>query len=114
MKVVLVLCGMVSFTVIANLLLKTGAIAGTPGQGIGHLVNWRVLLGFVSFGVAACFYTALMQWVPLNVATSFAAAQFVAVIVAARFFLSEPIDWMQWAGIALIALGISLVGWSQR
>ena len=34
MKIVLTICGMVSFTVIANLLLKTGAVSGVPGPRI--------------------------------------------------------------------------------
>lgn len=113
MKVVLVLVAMITFTVIANLLLKTGAVAGGPGGPITNLINWRVVLGLASFGTAACFYIVILQWLPLNVAQSFAAAQFVAVILASAILLSEPIGPAQWVGIALIASGIAVVGWSQ-
>jgi undecaprenyl phosphate-alpha-L-ara4N flippase subunit ArnE len=78
------------------------------------LLNWRILLGLCSFGLAACLYTLILQWLPLNVAQSFAAGQFIAVILASAWFLSEPIGASQGLGIALIALGISIVGWSQR
>ena len=64
--------------------------------------------------MAACFYILILQWLPLNVAQSFAAAQFIAVILASSWFLSEPIEPSQWLGIGLIALGIVVVGWSQR
>lgn len=114
MKVILVLLAMITFTVIANLLLKTGAVAGGADGPITRLVNWRVILGLVSFGTAACFYIIILQWLPLNVAQSFAAAQFVAVILASAILLSEPIGTAQWIGIALIALGIGVVGWSQN
>lgn len=114
MKVILVLLAMITFTVIANLLLKTGAVAGGTDGPITRLVNWRVILGLVSFGTAACFYIIILQWLPLNVAQSFAAAQFVAVILASAILLSEPIGTAQWIGIALIALGIGVVGWSQN
>jgi drug/metabolite transporter (DMT)-like permease len=115
MKIVLTLCGMITFTVIANLLLKTGAVSGEPGQGpLTHLLNWRVLAGLSSFGLAVCFYILILQWLPLNVAQSFAAAQFVAVILASAWVLSEPIGPVQWLGITFIAIGISIVGWSQR
>lgn len=113
-KVLLVFLGMISFTVIANLLLKTGAVGGAPGEPIGHLLNWRVALGLASFGLAACFYIVVLQWLPLNVAQSFAAAQFIAVILASTWLLAEPIGPGQWLGIALIASGIAVVGWSQQ
>ena len=115
MKTVLVLVAMIAFTVIANLLMKSGVVASGPTQGpIAHLLNWRVMLGLVSFGLGACLYIVILQWLPLNVAQSFAAAQFIAVIVASRLILSEPISLEQWVGIALISLGILVVAWSQR
>jgi drug/metabolite transporter (DMT)-like permease len=114
MKTLLMLLVMISFTVIANLLLKTGAVADGQGYaGLGHLLNWRVILGLASFGLAGCFYVVLLQWLPLNVAQSFAAAQFVAVILASAWLLAEPIRAGQWLGIALIASGIAVVGYSQ-
>ncbi len=114
MKVLLVFLAMIGFTVTANLLLKTGAAAGGPGQPIIHLLNWRIALGLASFGLAACFYIVILQWLPLNVAQSFAAAQFIAVILASTWLLSEPIGFSQWLGISLIASGIAVVGWSQQ
>jgi len=115
MRIVLTFIAMITFTVIANLLLKMGASSSGPGQGpLLHLVNWRVLLGLCSFAIAACFYILVLQWLPLNVAQSFAAAQFVAVILASAWILSEPIGALQWTGIALIATGIAIVGWSQQ
>lgn len=115
MKIVISFITMISFTVAANLLLKSGSVGGESTQGsIFHLLNWRIALGLFSFGLAACFYIVILQWLPLNVAQSFAAAQFIAVILASAWFLSEPIGAKQWIGIALIALGISVVGWSQK
>lgn len=110
-KIVMSIIGMISFTVLANILLKTGATLAHPGQ-FEHLLNWRIILGLCSFAVAACFYILVLQWLPLNVAQSFTAAQFVAVILASALVLSEPIGPGQWLGISLIALGIFLVGWS--
>jgi drug/metabolite transporter (DMT)-like permease len=46
------------------------------------------------------------------VAQSFAAFQFVAVIVASAWFLGEPISGVRWLGIALIVAGILAVGMS--
>ena len=115
MKTAFLLLCMISFTVIANLFLKVGAVSSEPGQGpIANLLNWKVILGLASFGSAACFYILILRWLPLNVAQSFAAAQFIAVILASAWILSEPIGPGQWFGIAFIALGIAIVGWTHR
>jgi drug/metabolite transporter (DMT)-like permease len=114
MRTILAVVGMVTFTVIANLLLKTGAVMGRDVGGAWweQLLNWRIAAGFASFAVAALFYTIVLRSVPLNVAQSFTAAQFVAIILASALVLSEPISAARWIGIALIACGIAIVGWS--
>jgi undecaprenyl phosphate-alpha-L-ara4N flippase subunit ArnE len=115
MRTLLAVAGMVAFTVIANLLLKTGAVMGREAGGAwwSQLLNWRIVAGFGAFAVAALFYTIVLRTVPLNVAQSFTAAQFVAIVLASALVLSEPITGIRWLGIALIASGIAIVGWSQ-
>ena len=114
MRIVLALFGMVTFTVIANLLLKTGAAASEAGTfQVSNFLNWRLLAAMASYGVSVAFYFVLMTWLPLNVAISFAGAQYIAVVLAAWWILSEPIRPAQWTGIALIALGIAVIGWSR-
>ena len=114
MKTLLAAGGMIAFTVIANLLLKTGAVAGRAEGGPLwlQLLNLRVAGGFVSFAVAALFYTVLLRTVPLNVAQSFTAAQFIAIVLASAVVLAEPIGAVRWIGIALITAGIAVVAWS--
>jgi undecaprenyl phosphate-alpha-L-ara4N flippase subunit ArnE len=114
MKVAAAFLAMVSLTVAANLLLKTGATS-TVGSGWSFLaiLNWRSMLGLASFGCAGVIYAILLRWLPLNVAQSFAAIQFVGVIVASALVLSEPISRPQWIGILMIAAGIATVGWSR-
>jgi len=105
---------MTAFTVIANLLLKTGAVSALArGNEWWHIVNYRVLGGVASFGMAALIYVFILQRLPLNVAQSFMAIQFVAVILASTVILSEPIGAIRWVGIILIAAGIAVVGWTR-
>jgi drug/metabolite transporter (DMT)-like permease len=115
MRTALLIAGMIAFTVLANLLLKSGAVMGREAGGAwwGQLVNWRIVAGLGSFGVAGLLYTVVLRWLPLNVAQSFTAAQFVVTILASAVVLSEPITAARWVGIALIACGIAVVGWSQ-
>ena len=115
MKTALLVAAMITFTVIANLLLKTGAVSGREAGGAWweQILNWRVIAAFASFAVAVFFYALVLRDVPLNVAQSFTAAQFVAIVLASAFVLGEPITGVRWAGMALIACGIAIVGWSQ-
>ncbi len=115
MRTTLLVIGMVSFTVVANLLLKTagamGLAAGLPWWA--QLYQWRTLAGFASFAAAAVFYMVVLRSLPLNVAQSFTAAQFLGIIVASALVLGEPIPPGRWVGFALIVAGILVVAWTR-
>ena len=114
MKILFAFMAMITFTVAANLLMKIGASAQDAGPDfLSKALTWPVLLGLTCFGAAAVVYVLILTWLPLNIAQSFASAQFIAVILAARMFLAEPISGPHWLGIMLIALGIAVVGWSR-
>jgi drug/metabolite transporter (DMT)-like permease len=108
MKLVLAYVAMISFTVTGNLLLKTGASAYSGA--LSNLFNWRVFGGLATFALGAVFYVLILTRLPLNVAQSFAALQFVAVVTASLFVLHEPIGTLRWIGIGFIVVGILLVG----
>jgi multidrug transporter EmrE-like cation transporter len=112
MKTTLLVVAMITCTVVANLLLKLGAAAGAAAGAAWWALNWRIAAGFASFGAALLIYTVVLRTLPLNVAQSFTSAQFIGTIVASALVLSEPITGIRWVGIALIAAGIAVVGWS--
>lgn len=107
---ILGLVAMISCTVVANLLMKLGATTPSADRVLFSMIDWKVLAGLAAFGCAALFYAALLETIPLNVVQSFAAAQFIAVIIAANQILAEPISPARWVGIALIAAGIFVAG----
>lgn len=115
MRIVLMVAAMITCTVAANLLLKTGAVMGREAGGAlyAQLLNWRIIAGLASFGTAGLIYTVVLRTLPLNVAQSFTAAQFIVTILASALILAEPISALRWVGIAMIAGGIAVVGWSQ-
>lgn len=114
MKTVLAFVTMITFMVMGNLLMKIGVDSlNAEASFWARLFSWRSLLGLTLFGCAAMIYIAVLRWLPLNVAQSFLAVQFVAVVLASRFILFEPIVPIQWAGIVLIAAGIAIVGWNR-
>ena len=109
MRLVIGFILMIGSTVAANLLLKMGAMAPPGARHVFGLYDWKSVLGFACFGAAGAIYSWILNWLPLNVAQSIAASQFVAVILASAFVLAEPVPMPRLIGIALIAVGIVLV-----
>jgi drug/metabolite transporter (DMT)-like permease len=105
---------MISFTVAANVLLMAGAMVPAAERTIMGVCDWRTLLGFAFFGTSAIVYSGVLQWLPLNVAQSIAASQFVAVILASALILAEPIPVVRLVGIVLIVAGIAVVSYSDK
>ena len=101
---------MIGFTVAANLMLKLGADVPKTERFLFGMLGWKSMAGLALFGCSGVVYAFLLRQVPLNVAQSFTAAQFVGVIVAASLVLGEPISPARWLGIACICLGIFVVG----
>jgi undecaprenyl phosphate-alpha-L-ara4N flippase subunit ArnE len=106
------LVAMISCTVVANLLLKAGS-ADAPSPILLGMLSWRTIGGLAAFGCAGLLYTRVLRFLPLNVAQSYAAAQFIAVILGSRFVLGETIPAARWAGISMIVLGILVVAWHE-
>jgi drug/metabolite transporter (DMT)-like permease len=113
-KLLIAAVAVVLCTVCANLLLKIGATGGGSGRVLFGLLSWKSVLGFAFYVAAALFYAWILKWVPLHLAQSIAAAQFIGVILASRWVLAEQIDGTQWLGVGFIAAGIAIAGWSYR
>ncbi len=113
MKLVLMFIGFICLSVIGMLLLKIGAMKALDVTPWWHFQNWRLVLGLIYLAFAAFIYILILQILPLNVAQSFAAIQFIAVILASSYLLSEKISTTQWTGIVFITLGIAIVSWSK-
>jgi multidrug transporter EmrE-like cation transporter len=108
MRWVLALVAMVAFTVAANLVMKLGSKDPVSPLLLG-LISSRTAYGLMVFGLAGLAYALVLRSLPLNVAQSFAAVQYVAVILASRILLGEPIELARWIGISLIAIGVMVV-----
>jgi undecaprenyl phosphate-alpha-L-ara4N flippase subunit ArnE len=98
---------MVVLSICANLLLKIGAeAANTKYFGI---FSAYTLAGLFLFGCGGILYATFLKWVPLNIAQSVMATQYVGIILAAHLILTEPISMMRWLGIGMIAIGVFIV-----
>jgi drug/metabolite transporter (DMT)-like permease len=91
-------------------MLKLGAGVAQVQRVLFGLPGRKSVAGLSLFGCGGIVYAFLLRRVPLNIAQSFTAAQFVGVIVAASLVLGEPISLGRWLGIACISFGIFVVG----
>ncbi len=108
-RMILMIVLMVAFSVTANLLLKADTLITGQDLKLFGIWGWRTIAGAANFALAFLCYTMLLRYVPLSVAQSFAALQFVAIILASRLVLGEDIGLMRWMGIATIVAGIAIV-----
>jgi drug/metabolite transporter (DMT)-like permease len=114
MKTTIGISGVILFCIAANVLLKIGANQPAEQRFLFGIIGWHALAGFFCWGLAALFYAWVLQWLPLNIAQSLLALQFVGIIVACKVLLDEPIDPLRWVGIGLIFAGILVVGFAAR
>lgn len=115
MLIYLLVTAAITCTVIGNLLLKAGAgKTGLYPLWPFNIINLYVIGGALSFGIGLLFYTMLLKKMPLNIAQSIFSIQFVVVILASSIFLHEQIPLIRWAGIALVAIGLLIIGWSVK
>jgi drug/metabolite transporter (DMT)-like permease len=112
MRIFLAFVLMIACTVVGNIFMKLGASVPFADRPLFGIVAWQSCAGVAVFAGAVIIYSILLQWMPLNVAQSFSAFQFVAVIIASAWFLGEPISGARWLGIVLIVAGILVVGMS--
>jgi undecaprenyl phosphate-alpha-L-ara4N flippase subunit ArnE len=72
--------------------------------------NHWLQVGISAFLIEAVFWTWTLYLVPLNIAFPMGSLCFAGVAVGAAYFLHEPISRIRWLGIAMILLGVVLLG----
>jgi len=107
-------------TACANVFQKKAMLAVGPVSGLSTDVVRRLLANSNLWGGLGCYAVALLMYlgilsrVPLNVATSIASLNFVAVLLASRVVLGEPIPPLRVLGFGCILAGMYIVALTQR
>jgi len=118
-SVILLWAGLIAFDTAAQLLFKLAA------QSLGHPeVSWRWLRLIVQSGTfwlaALCLTLTFTVWMlilrrsQLNLAFPATALTYIGVIGGSQLVFSESINAVQYAGIALIVVGVALLRRSTR
>ncbi|HGK7504266.1 4-amino-4-deoxy-L-arabinose-phosphoundecaprenol flippase subunit ArnE [Kluyvera cryocrescens] len=74
-----------------------------------HLLTW-LGLALALLGLGMLLWLLVLQQIPVSVAYPMLSLNFVWVTLAARIIWREPVSRRHWAGVALIIIGIMLVG----
>jgi drug/metabolite transporter (DMT)-like permease len=86
-----------------------------PLETIGRAAREpRLWAGLVLFGISSLFWLVVLSRVPLSVAYPFVGISYIFVVGFARFVLHEHIPASRWVGVAVVALGIAIIGLSFR
>ena len=71
-------------------------------------------VGLVMFGVSAAFWLVVLSRVPLSIAYPLVGMSYVLVVLIAKLVLHESVPALRWVGVAIVALGIAVIGASFR
>lgn len=74
--------------------------------------NPFIIIGFISFGLGAVFWLAVLSRVPLSIAYPILALSYFVVVVEAWLLLHERVTWKRMVGVLVIIVGVIMVGLS--
>ena len=87
------------------ILLKSYALS-SGGSTWSRLLDWRLLVSLVAYGLAAVFWLAALVGVDLMVAYPSLALTYVVIGIAANRLFAEEFSPNRWWGILLIVAGV--------
>lgn len=99
-------------TATGQFLFKLGTANLTIGWDLLH--NWYLIGGFAIYGISAAILVIALKYGELSVLYPVVSLSFVWVNIISFEFLKEPISTFKWAGVSLIILGVSCIGFGSR
>ena len=105
---------MVIFTVLAQLLIKKGAVqfqeTGSFREIVKLFCSSYIIAGFVLVMIAPVFYIFALRNIELSKAFAFSSANYALVVIGSRVFFKENVNTLRWLGVALIVFGMVCFG----
>lgn len=111
---------MIVFGPLGNILLSKGM------KGVGSAATWSIselpqvfqqvfTAGFIWLGVASLItffvaYMLILSWADFSYVQPASAVSYLMVALLSTFFLGERITFLHWTGVAVICLGVLVVG----
>lgn len=105
----LFLLGAIVAAVFGQAFMKAGVGAGTFLQ---QILDIRTFMGLTCYGGSAVLYMVALRGIPLSVALPSTALSYIAVAMIGHFMFHEPIGLQRAAGLAMIMVGVFVLGTS--
>ena len=107
----LFILGSISFTILAQLLLKKGALElavnfSSEQNVLASIFNPYIFWGLFSGGVGALSWIKALQYFDLSYAYPFTSVTFIGVIILSGLIFGEDIKWNQWIGLVFVVGGL--------
>jgi multidrug transporter EmrE-like cation transporter len=109
----LILLIAIGFGVIGQILLKRGMQGKENTQAkdlFAQVINPYVLSGFLCYGFSTLLYFVAIAKLDLSLAYPTVSLGYVAVVYLSKLFLKEEFSAWRWVAIAMICVGVVLVG----
>lgn len=90
---------------------EVSAPVATVKKVAGEPLLW---LGLFLFGISAVFWLVVLSHVPLSVAYPVVGLSYIIIVAFSRFALHESVPLLRWVGVAIVAVGIGVIGLSFR
>ena len=87
-------------------------IAAAGDTIVRTLKEPRLWLGLTLFGISALFWLVVLSRIDLSVAYPFVGLSYIIVVLFSRLFLHEQVTGLRWLGVAIVATGIAIIGFS--
>ncbi len=105
----------VSIALVSTLLGATGQFLFKLGVSDLSSISgtaYYLALGIMAYGLSTILYFYILSRVHLSWAYSMGGISYILASIFAMLFLGENIVPLRWVGIAVIAIGVALVGLS--
>jgi len=75
------------------------------------LRNTKLFYGVLLYGISSLFFIVGLKGGELSVLYPLVALSYVWISILSLRILKEKMNWWKWAGVALIVLGVGLIGY---
>lgn len=111
----MVLFGSVGDVLLSRGMKKLGDLHGSTFNAVLHFFGRALCSGTVWMGIAMLLlffvaYLLVLSWADFSYVSPASAAGYVVVALMGYFFLGEQVPHLRWLGIAVICVGVVLVG----
>lgn len=104
----------IAIGVAGQLLLKQGMLQHRGGFQLSALPalaqNRAVIAGFGCYGLSTLLYFQVLSRLDLSLAYPTVSLGYVLVIILSKLFFNESIRPARWGAVAIICVGVALVG----